>query len=86
MKVVILILLAGTLGALGAAGDCYTVALTEARRHFPLEFQDEHSSRAIQGPSAARGRSGRGGLSRGGPALARPSRLLKKSIHEAPGV
>jgi hypothetical protein len=45
MNVVILILLAGTLGALGAAGYCYTVALTEARRHFPLEFQDEHSSR-----------------------------------------
>jgi hypothetical protein len=40
-----LILLAGALAALGAAGYCHTVARAEARRHFPLEFRDELSSR-----------------------------------------
>src|SRR5262245_37314336 len=45
MNVIILILLAGALAALGAAGYCFTVALTEARRYFLLEFQDALSSR-----------------------------------------
>jgi len=45
MNFVMLLLLAGTLAALGAAACCYTVALTEAQRHFPQQFQDEHASR-----------------------------------------
>jgi hypothetical protein len=45
MNLVSLILLVGTLAALGAGAYCYTVALTEARPHFPLEFQDGLSSR-----------------------------------------
>ena len=45
MNFVMLLLLAGTLSALGAAAYCYTVALTEAQRHFPQQFRDEQSSR-----------------------------------------
>ena len=45
MNFVILILLVSTLAALGAGAYCYTVAFTQARRHFPLEFQNEHSAR-----------------------------------------
>ena len=40
-----MILLAGVLAALGAGGYCYTVAITEARRYFPPQFQDGLSAR-----------------------------------------
>ena len=45
MTVIALVLISGALVCLGAGGYCYSVALNEARRYFPLEFQDEKSSR-----------------------------------------
>jgi hypothetical protein len=45
MNLVSLILLAGALAALAAGAYCWTVALTEARPYFPLEFRDGLSSR-----------------------------------------
>jgi hypothetical protein len=45
MNLVSLILFAGALAALGAAGYCMIVALSEARPHFPPEFRDDLSSR-----------------------------------------